>query len=254
MPLLWLASLTLGFGVQTSCPSAAVHAAHERYARGDYAGANAALADVEVCTDGSDVELADAFRWRAQAKAAAGDTEGSLEAWALAWTVLPTYVLDPLESPKFHQLYAEGRQRAARERRVFARLTHSIAGHVVVQTYDPHARVRRVNVVFDAMEMAARQHPDGAWHALTPEGAMSASAVIESGDAVVFRTLTVLLNELPVPVAERLTARRDEPPSTRTWLAVGAAAGVVAVAVVIITGVALSARRVDGSLGRVELP
>ena len=161
MPLIWLVSVTLGFGVQTSCPSAAVQAAKDRYARGDYAGAVTALAEVEICTDGSEVELAEAFRWRAQAKAALGDTLGSIEAWALAWTVLPTYVLDPLESPKFHELYAEGRKRAATGQLVFARLTHSIAGYVVVQPFDPHARVRSVNVVFDQMQMPARRHADG---------------------------------------------------------------------------------------------
>src|SRR5687768_4183573 len=79
MPLIWLLSVTLGFGVQTSCPSAASQAAKERYARGDSSGAIAALADVEICTDGSEVELAEALRWRAQAKAAAGDSAGSIE-------------------------------------------------------------------------------------------------------------------------------------------------------------------------------
>lgn len=253
MPLIWLVSVTLGFGVQTSCPSAAVQAAKDRYARGDYSGAVTALAEVEICTDGSEVELAEAFRWRAQAKAALGDTAGSIEAWALTWTVLPTYVLDPLESPKFHELYAEGRKRAATGQLVFARLTHSIAGYVVVQPFDPHARVRRINVVFDQMEMPAKRHPDGSWHALVPEGAQSASAVVESGDAVVFRTLKVMINELPVPVDERISTRPREEPNTK-WIVVGAAAGVAVVAAAVITAIALGAKRVDGSLGRVELP
>src|SRR5687767_9548998 len=122
MPLIWLVSVTLGFGVQTSCPGAATLAARGHYAQGAYTKAAAALADVEVCVDGSEVELAEAFRWRAQAKAAAGDTAGSTEAWALVWTVLPTYALDPLESPKFHELYAAGRSRALQGRLVFGRL------------------------------------------------------------------------------------------------------------------------------------
>ncbi len=252
MPLIWLVSVTLGFGVQTSCPSAAASAAKERYGKGDFAGAAAALADVEICTDGSEVELAEAFRWRAQAKAAVGDTQGSIEAWALCWTVLPTYALDPLESPKFHELYAEGRKRAATGQLVFARLTHSIAGYVVVQPFDPHARVRRVNVAFDAMEMPAKRHPDGTWHALVPEGALSASAIVESGDAVVFRTLKVMISELPVPVHERMAPRED---SKMKWVAVGAAAGVVVVAAAVITGIAVaSGAKIDGSLGRIELP
>ncbi|MBL8955546.1 MAG: hypothetical protein JNK82_32525, partial [Myxococcaceae bacterium] len=60
MALIWLVSVTLGFGVQTSCPAAATLSAKRHYASGDYPGAVAALADVEVCVDGSDAELADA--------------------------------------------------------------------------------------------------------------------------------------------------------------------------------------------------
>lgn len=253
MPLIWLISVTLGFGVQTSCPSAASQAAKERYARGDSAGAIAALADVEICTDGSEVELAEALRWRAQAKAAAGDAAGSIEAWALTWTVLPTYVLDPLESPKFHDLYAQGRTRAATGRSVFARITRTIAGHVVVQVFDPTNRIKRVNVAFDQMEMHAVRHDDGTWHALVPEGARSASAVLETGDATIFRSLKLMLNELPTPVDERIAAR-VEPVDRKKWIIIGAAAGGAVVIAAVITAIALGARRIDGSLGRVELP
>ncbi len=255
MPLIWLVSVTLGFGVQTSCPGAAALSAKQHYAKGEWARAVAALADVEVCVDGSDTELAEAFRWRAQAKATLGDTEASIDAWALVWTVLPTYALDPLESPKFHELYAQGRTRAAQGRRVFGRLTHTKGGRVVTQVFDPHGRVRRVQIQFDAMEMPATRHDDGTWSALVPEGALSAAAVIESGDAVVYRTMKVVLTELPAPV-EELTAAREKPsraPDKRWFIVGGAAAGAVVIGVVI-TAVALGAKRLDGSLGRVELP
>lgn len=255
MPLIWLVSVTLGFGVQTSCPAAASLAAKQAYAKGEYARATAALADVEVCVDGSEVELADALRWRAQAKAALGDTEGSVEAWALVWTVHPSYALDPLESPKFHELYAQGRSRAASSRRVFGRLTHTKGGRVVTQVFDPHGRVKRVQIQFDSMEMPATRHDDGTWSALVPEGALSAGAVIESGDAVVFRTLKVILTELPAPVEERTAAR--EPPASgppAKWLIIGGAAAGAVIIGLIITGVAVGAKRLDGSLGRVELP
>jgi hypothetical protein len=253
MPLIWLTALTLGFGVQTSCPSAAAGRAREHYAQGDYAGASAALAEVEVCTDGSDEELAEAFRWRAQAKAAAGDTKGAIDAWALAWTVLPTYVLDPLESPKFHDQYAEGRNRALQTRLVFARLTRTIVGHTVVQVFDPHGRVKRVAVQFDQMEMSATRHDDGTWHALVPAGAVSASAVLESPEAIVFRTQKVMISALPVPVEERIAAK-NEPEATRRLLLIGGGAAAAVVIVAVITGVALSTKHIDGSLGRVELP
>jgi len=255
MPLIWLVSVTLGFGVQTSCPAAAALSAKQHYGNGDYARAAAALADVEVCVDGSEVELADALRWRAQAKAALGETEASIDAWALAWTVHPGYALDPLESPKFHELYAQGRSRAASNRLVFGRLTHTKGGRVVTQVFDPHGRVRRVQIQFDQMEMPATRHDDGSWSALVPEGALSAGAVIESGDAVVFRTLKMVLAELPQPV-EELTAAREKPSQgpPAKWLIIGGAAAGAVIIGAIITGVALGAKRLDGSLGRVELP
>jgi hypothetical protein len=254
MPLIWLVSVTLGFGTQTSCPAAATLAARDRYARGDYTGAFGALADVEVCVDGSEVELAEAFRWRAQAKAAAGDNAGSIEAWALLWTVLPTYVLDPLESPKFHELYAAGRSRAAQGRLVFGRLVRTKGGRVIAQVFDPHRRVQRVHIKFDAMEMSATHHDDGTWSAMIPEGAFSASAVFESGDAALFRTMKVVLSELPSPVEELTAARRPPPSDTKKWVIIGGAAGAAVVIGVVITAVALGAKRYDGSLGRVELP
>lgn len=253
MPLFWLVSVTLGFGVQSSCPESAARAAKEQYARGDYAKAAAALADVEICTDGSDEELAEALRWRAQAKGAAGDTEGSIEAWALLWTVLPTWQLDPLESPKFHDLYAKGRSRAAQTRLVFARLTRTLGGRAVVQVFDPHGRVKRVSVQFDQMEMSATRQDDGTWHALVPEGAQSASAVLESGDARLFRSLKVMLTELPVPVDERIVARPVAEDRTRLYVLGGAAVG-AALLIVLITSAAVASKHVDGSLGRVELP
>jgi hypothetical protein len=254
MLLIWLTALTLNFGVQTSCPSAATARAKEHYSRGDYSGASAALADIEVCIDGSDEELAEAFRWRAQARASAGDTKGAIDAWALAWTVLPTYVLDPLESPKFHDQYAEGRKAALRSKLVFARLTRTLLGHTVVQVFDPHGRVKRVMVQFDAMEMNATRHDDGTWHALVPQGAVSAVAVLDSGDAVVCRTRKVMVSDLPVPVEERIA--KDSGPfldQRRVLIIAGAAAATVVIAAVV-SSVALSSKHIDGSLGRVELP
>ena len=82
MPLIWLVSVTVVAATET-CPTAASRVAKERYARADYQGAVAALGEVEACADGTEVELADAFRWRAQAKASLGDTSGAIEAWAL---------------------------------------------------------------------------------------------------------------------------------------------------------------------------
>ncbi|MBK7863135.1 MAG: hypothetical protein IPJ65_31900 [Archangiaceae bacterium] len=254
MSLIFLAQLVLGFGVDTSCPSAAARAARELYSRGDTTGAIAAVADVEVCADGSDEELAEAFRWRAQAKAVAGDVKGAIDAFAMAWTVLPTWVLDPLESPKFHDQYAEGRKRALQTRLVFARFTRTLVGHVVVQVYDPHGRVKRLHVVFDQMEMSATRHDDGTWHALVPAGALSATAVLESVEAIVFKSRTVSIAGLPVPVEERLTSAPPARSRQKAWVIGGVIAGVVVVAAAVVTGVVLANRHVDGTLGRVELP
>jgi hypothetical protein len=251
---IWLVSVTLGFGVQTSCPTTASNRARDRYAQGEYSAAIAALADVDVCTDGSDEELAEAFRWRAQAKAANGDTAGAVEAWALVWTVLPTYALDPLESPKFHEEYARGRTLAATTRVVFARLVRSVVGYVVVQVFDPTGRVKRAAIQFDQMEMNATRQDDGTWRALIPEGASSASVVLESGDAIVFRSMKVSVAELPVPVEERTAAAPAPLFTDRQWLIVGGAAAGAVVLAIVLGSVAASTKHVDGSLGRIELP
>jgi hypothetical protein len=250
-----LTSLALVFGVQTSCPAAATDAARGHYARGNYAPAISALANVEMCADGSDEELAEAFRWRAQAKAASGDAEGSIEAWALTWTVLPSYMLDPLESPKFHELYGTGRSRAAQRRLVFGRLTRTNGGRVVAQVFDPHRRLQRVMINFNATEMPATHQDDGTWSAPVPEGALSAGVVVESGDAVIFRGQKQMLAELPASFRE-LTATPSSPPSGpgKRWLiAGGAAAGTIIIGAVI-TCVVLGSQHVNGSLGRLELP
>jgi hypothetical protein len=119
--------------------------------------------------------------------------------------------------------------------------------------FDPHHRVQRVAVKFDAMEMPANRKDDGTWHALVPEGATSASAVLETSEAVLFRSLKVSLTELPLPVEERIAQKPSLVTKERVLIVGGAAVG-VAVIVAIIAGVAVSQKRIDGSLGRIELP
>jgi hypothetical protein len=127
-------------------------------------------------------------------------------------------------------------------------------GRVITQVFDPHGRVKRVHLEFDQMEMPATRHDDGSWSALIPEGALSANAVLESGDAVVFRSLKIMLTELPAPV-EELTAARPPPPRDPTkWFIIGGAAAGAVVIGAVITAVALGSKHIDGSLGRVELP
>lgn len=257
MPLIWLVSVTVAAAPTLSCPMSAALIAKDRYAQADYSGAISALADVEVCPDGQDQELAEALRWRAQAKAAAGDVSGSVDAWALLWTVQPTWALDPLESPKFHELYAQGRSRAEKNKVVFARMIRTIGGRAVAQVYDPHGRVKRVALAFDHVEITAAKSPDGLYVAAVPDGEYAASAVLESGDAVLFRSMKVMLTELPaLPDPAFVAAQKGDAESARK-LKLGLILGGSALALVVagvVTGVVLGNAHVGGSLGRIELP
>jgi hypothetical protein len=260
----WLLHVALAAG--PSCPDAAAQAAKNHYASADYAGAISALTNLELCPDGTDVELAEALRWRAQAKTAAGDTAGALDAWSLLATVKPGYALDALESPKFHAQFAQGKARAERGRLVFARLVRTLGTIVFVQVFDPRNVVKRVALKLDKREIAAAKQSDGLYAATVPEAADAASVVVESSEAVVFRTPKVMLTELPgapaAPVEAVIVkpprpapAQPSEGPSTTTWLIIGGSVVAAAIIAGIATGVAVgSSKKIDGSLGSVQLP
>lgn len=94
----------------------------QRYESLDFEGAAAATEGLERCRDGSAAELADAFRWRAQALAGGGDSGRAAEVFALVEVIVPGYALDPFLSPKLHELQRAGRAQAKSSRPVFARL------------------------------------------------------------------------------------------------------------------------------------
>jgi hypothetical protein len=252
----WLLYATVTAGV--SCPAAATQVAKTRYASAEYGAAIGAVAGVETCTDGTPTELAEALRWRAEAKAAGGDSAGAVEAFGLLWVIAPGYALDPLESPKFHELFKQGKARAEKARTVFARLVRS-GDATLVEVSDPRGRVKKVNVFFDGAETPAAKRPDGAWEVKVPVGAAAATVRLESGDAVIFSSPSIKVDVLaPAPEPAARAAVRAPPPesSSPLPLVLGIAGGVVVAAVIagVVTGVVLGNKKIDGSLGSVQLP
>jgi hypothetical protein len=251
----WLVYATVTAGL--SCPQAATQIAKQRYASAEYGAAIGALAEVELCTDGTAVDVAEALRWRAEAKAAGGDAAGAIEAFALLSVVAPAYALDPLESPKFHELFKQGKARAEKAKTVFARLVRG-SDTALVEVSDPRGRVKKIAVLFDGKETTPTRRADGGWEVQIPAGARAATVRLESGDAVIFTSGSVKVDVLaPPPEPPVRAAVRPQPePSSPLPLVLGIAGGVVVAAIVagIVTGVVLSNKRIDGSLGSVQLP
>jgi hypothetical protein len=250
----WLVYVTVTAGL--SCPQAATQVAKQRYASTEYGAAIGAVAGVELCTDGTALEVAEALRWRAEAKAAGGDAAGAIEAFSLLSVLAPTYALDPLESPKFHDLFRQGRARAEKAKAVFARLVRGPDG-VLVEVADPRGRVKKVAVLFDGRETPATRRADGAWEVAAPAGARDARVRLESGDAIIFTSGTFKVDVLaPAPEPELRAAVRPPPESSPLPLVLGIAGGVAAAAIIaaVVTGVVLSNKKIDGSLGSVQLP
>jgi hypothetical protein len=259
MVLQCLIQATLAAGL--TCTSTAEQVGKQRYGAAEYGAAITALTDVELCTDGTAQELAEALRWRAESKASNGDQAGAIEAFALLWVVQPGYALDPLESPKFHELFSLGRTRAEKSKLVFARLVKTPGLDADVQVFDPKGRVKHVGVVFDsAKETWAAKKPDGAWDIAIPAGAVTATVLLESDEAVLFRSPRIRVTTFtpdappdPVPLT-----RRAPPPAESSklpWVIAGSAIGAaVIIAVVVGVSVAVSSKKIDGSLGSVQLP
>jgi hypothetical protein len=250
----WLVYATVTAGL--SCPTTATQIARQRYASAEYGAAIGAVAEVELCTDGTAVEVAEALRWRAEAKAAGGDAAGAVEAFALLSVIAPAYALDPLESPKFHELFKQGKARAEKAKTVFARLVRG-TDTALVEVSDPRGRVKRVAVLFDGKETAATKRADGAWEIQVPAGARAATVRLESGDAIIFTSGAVRVDVLAPPTEAPVRAAvRPQAESSPLPLVLGIAGGVVVAAIVagIVTGVVLSNKKIDGSLGSVQLP
>jgi hypothetical protein len=256
-----------------SCPARAAAEAKAAYVRVDHAAAELAAADVEACTDGDAAQLAEALRWRAQARFALGNADGALEALVELATVLPTYDLDPLLPPKLHELYRNARVKALQGTRVYARLKPSDEGPVEVEVFGPAARYDAVGVELDTGAVLPAVRSSAGWIAQREGAASFARAVVLKQKAVLFRgpavALPAIVAKPPAPVAAAappLTpqparepiviapAPAEERPRTLLWVGVGV--GAVAVAAVV-AGIAIgmsSARPPRGSLGQIEIP
>jgi hypothetical protein len=235
----------------------------QRYGAAEYGAAIAAVADVEQCTDGTPEELAEALRWRAEAKAANGDTQGSIDTWALLNVIMPTYVLDPLESPKFREMFAQGRARSERSKLVFARLVKAQPGSLEVQVFDPNGRVKRVTVMVDGHDVAVTPRGDGHSSISLRPGAATAVVDLESGDAVLFRSGKIKVSALaPIAVAEpsrpsvppAALKSAPEPFTVPVWAVVAGGVVVAAIIVGVVVGAAQGSKKIEGSLGTVQLP
>jgi hypothetical protein len=235
----------------------------QRYGAAEYGAAIAAVADVEQCTDGTPEELAEALRWRAEAKAATGDTQGSIDTWALLNVILPTYVLDPLESPKFREMFAQGRARSERSKLVFARLVRGEPGAAEVQVFDPTGRVKHVTVTVDGHEVGVTPRTEGRSSIPLRPGVATAVVVLESGDSVLFRSPKIRVSAMAplaaepakpdsVPPAALKTA--PEPFTVPVWAVVGGGVVVAAIIIGVVVGVAQGSKKIEGSLGTVQLP
>ena len=268
--------------VERTCPARAAVEARKLYEVLDLAGVLAATAGLEACADGSAAELAEALRWRAQVLVSQGKNDAAVDAFALLETISPGYALDPLRSPKLHELHLAGRARVAAEKPVFARLaapTTELAGRRLrADVFDPSARALVVVFLVQAgagsREVVARKAYGARYEAAAPDDAAGPyRAQVNDAGQVVFLTPNGRLPAGDAPVARASPAappgldsetepdlggelrEPDRKPggSVRTGLLVaGGAAAVVAVAV--ITAIAIAPKPPVGTLGRIELP
>lgn len=251
-----------------SCPARAADAAKERYQKVDYPGVFEATRGIEDCTDGTAEELAEAFRWRAQAHAAQKQPELAVEAFALAVTVSPLYILDPNVAPKVHALFNQARAKVRDEKRVFARVTGRSGTDVSLELFDPRRKANRVVLDWGTGSANATWRGDTSWVATVPGNVGLVTLTVEQSDAE-----PVVSRDRPVPLEPRLTpTAADEPAAAepaveaarqpassgevRRWAIIGGAAAGAVVLVAVIAGVAVasSGRTFNGSLGRLEVP
>ena len=242
-----------------SCPAQAEARASAAYQTLDYVAAAAAVEGLERCLDGTPDELAGALRWRAQALFALERQQEALDAFVLLATVLPTWQLDPMLSPRLHELFRTARVRVLQGQFVFARLKAPRRGEVEVEVFGPEGAYDEVLVEQRPGKSVVAAWVDTTWRASRAPEARSARVMLR------LKGKTVLQGpEVPLPVlapgavgAEPLDSA---PPAGRAtspwlWLGVGAVAAIAVVAVGVAVGVSQKGPgRVEGSLGALELP
>jgi hypothetical protein len=253
-----------------SCPGDAAARAKELYQQLDYAQAIAAVAEVEACADGSGLELAEAFRWRAQSAAAMGDPKAAVAAFALLATVAPTYALDPAVAPKVRALFSQAKSQVTKGLAVFVRPVGRSREGVELQVYDWLNRATEVRVLWPEGEVSATKTGDDRYRAVLPRGLARATLKVEQRDKLAYlsRELAlpeearlapsaVLLPQLtPVEPAPQLVVERPAPAEKgvpRWAIFAGAGAGVALVTGLIVGIVVAKNAHFEGSLGRLEL-
>jgi hypothetical protein len=254
-------SLLSVLAASSTCPGRIAAEAAARYEQADSKGTLAATASIEACIDGEPGELAEALRWRAQALLAEGNSPAALDAFVLLLTIAPHYQLDPLLSPKLHQLLTEARARVVATGGLpFARLRRAPldGSSVLVEVYDPHRVARRVLVRFGdpASEVSATGSAGDAqpsrWVASVPLGAaQEVWALVLSDEGAVARTAPASLAELSMPALRPGPPTGDPGPPMSTAAKVGIAAAVAAAVAIVVVAGAVAA---DRSLGTLDLP
>lgn len=256
-----------------SCPADAAKTARERYQAVDYPAVLAAVKGVEDCTDGTAEELAEAVRWRGQALAATRQTADAVEAFALAITIYPLYVLDPMVAPKVHTLFNQGRAKVTNEKRVFGRVVARNGTEVTLEVFDPRRKVRSVELSWAGGRVNAAWRGDVTWIASgVPLSTELVTFGIEQSDAE-----PTLLRHRPVPAAPAQAVVLTPAPvaaagpapavvaaqqqasssssSSKLPLIIGVSAGAaVVIAVAVGIGVAAGNAKLNGSLGRLDIP
>lgn len=264
-----------------SCPARAAKEAQARYEALDFAGVISATAGLETCEDGSAAELAEGLRWRAQALMAQGNSTAATETFVLLATVAPGYALDPMLSPRLHELFRTGKTRAKEEQRIFARLLapsrRTGSAMVRVEVHDAVARDLQISFVFksgsSSREVEAQRVEGERYEAAVPAAASGPyRAQVTHGGEVVFLTPNgrVAAADTPVATRPRIELEPDQEPDSqpefggavkedgqqpnhlRTGLLV--LGGVAAVAAIVVGSLALSNRQPDPYLGRIDLP
>ena len=246
--------------LSATCPSEAAAAASSAYQALDYAGSLAAVADIELCTDGNAGELAEAFRWRAQAHAAQRNTEGAVEAFTWVATVSPVYVLDAMLAPKVHALFNQGRARVKESKSAFARVTSRRGEQLTVEVFDPMNAVTSVRIAWVGGTTVATRTPGAEWTATIPRDITAVKLRVDRPDAPQWTSREIAIpGAVLVPRDERsvepaVAAARQRCPPMKVWpWAIGAGV-VVVIAVAVGVGVSASNARFNGTLGRQELP
>lgn len=246
--------------LSATCPSDAAVAAKAAYQALDYAGTLAAVADVELCADGNGDELAEAFRWRAQAHAAQRNTEGAVEAFTQVATVSPVYVLDAMLAPKVHALFNQGRARVKESKSAFARVTSRRGEQLTVEVFDPMNAVTSVRIAWVGGTTGAARATGSEWTATIPRDITAVKLRVDRPDVAQWTSREIAIpGAVLVPQENRsvqpavAAAQRSGPPLKIWPWAVGAGA-VVVIAVAVGVGVSASNARFNGTLGRQELP